>query len=805
MSCVIIKVMNWGGAKVIAEVVVDIKNKAVNKVFDYTVPEELAHLIQPGVRVLVPFGPRTIMGFVISLKEQTELQNLRPIKELIDVVPVLNDELRELGMSLSEETGSTMIQCFEAMIPNAMRAKYKKKLLCLSDTLSPNLASLFQNSRVIDYEQIPANLLKEVKQAIEHKQVELIYEVKDQLGKKMIKYIALVDPKLDLSSFNRAAKQKQVLEYLIAQPNPVLKSQLMDELQVTHAIMKTLVDKSVIKEIEVEAYRDPYADVVHQQSKALKLNQEQQVAVTTVAHACEENAHDIFLLHGITGSGKTEVYLQMIENVLAKGQQAIMLVPEIALTPQIAGRFKSRFQNKVPVLHSALSMGEKYDEWRKILKQEVQIVVGARSAIFAPFKDIGIIIIDEEHEATYKQEEAPRYHAIEVAKQRAITHRCPVVLGSATPSLESFARAQKGVYRLLTLSKRAVSTAKLPTVKLIDMRQHSTVSDQMILSDVLQEAIAKRLERQEQVVLLLNRRGYSNFMQCRECGEVVNCPNCDVSLTYHKPNQKLKCHYCGFESFILRRCPSCQSEELRFFGLGTQKVEEYLQDQFRGARIMRMDVDTTSKKGSHQELIAAFERKEADILIGTQMVGKGLDFPDVTLVGVLAADLMLHLSDFKAAERTFQLLTQVAGRAGRHELEGEVLIQTYSPEHYVMKCVVEQNYHAFYVEEMKMRRRFGYPPYYYLASVMMSSEDYNDLIMACDKVNQYLRNQLGHSCIIVGPTMPYVGRINQRFRMYFMIKYKQEPRLRAILSQLLMYFQEGSVSLSLDFFPNQFN
>lgn len=797
--------MNWGGAKVIAEVVVDIKNKAVNKVFDYTVPEELAHLIQPGVRVLVPFGPRTIMGFVISLKEQTELQNLRPIKELIDVVPVLNDELRELGMSLSEETGSTMIQCFEAMIPNAMRAKYKKKLLCLSDTLSPNLASLFQNSRVIDYEQIPANLLKEVKQAIEHKQVELIYEVKDQLGKKMIKYIALVDPKLDLSSFNRAAKQKQVLEYLIAQPNPVLKSQLMDELQVTHAIMKTLVDKSVIKEIEVEAYRDPYADVVHQQSKALKLNQEQQVAVTTVAHACEENACDIFLLHGITGSGKTEVYLQMIENVLVKGQQAIMLVPEIALTPQIAGRFKSRFQNKVAVLHSALSMGGKYDEWRKILKQEVQIVVGARSAIFAPFKDIGIIIIDEEHEATYKQEEAPRYHAIEVAKQRAITHRCPVVLGSATPSLESFARAQKGVYRLLTLSKRAVSTAKLPTVKLIDMRQHSTVSDQMILSDVLQEAIAKRLERQEQVVLLLNRRGYSNFMQCRECGEVVNCPNCDVSLTYHKPNQKLKCHYCGFESFILRRCPSCQSEELRFFGLGTQKVEEYLQDQFRGARIMRMDVDTTSKKGSHQELIAAFERKEADILIGTQMVGKGLDFPDVTLVGVLAADLMLHLSDFKAAERTFQLLTQVAGRAGRHELEGEVLIQTYSPEHYVMKCVVEQNYHAFYVEEMKMRRRFGYPPYYYLASVMMSSEDYNDLIMACDKVNQYLRNQLGHSCIIVGPTMPYVGRINQRFRMYFMIKYKQEPRLRAILSQLLMYFQEGSVSLSLDFFPNQFN
>ena len=789
----------------IAEVVVDIKNKAVNKVFDYIVPEELSHLIQPGVRVLVPFGPRTIMGFVISLKESTNLQKLRPLKELIDVVPVLNDELRELGMSLSEETGSTMIQCFEAMIPNAMRAKYKKRLVRLNENLPSALNTLFLHSTSIDYEQIPSSLLKEVKQAIERKEVELVYEVKDKLGKKLIKYLALVDPNIDLTPFKRAMKQKQVIEYLMKASKPILKSTLMEELQVTHAMIKTLVDKKVIQEIEVEAYRDPYADTVHSQTKALHLNQEQQVAVTTVAHACQAKAHDVFLLHGITGSGKTEVYLQMIENVLAQGKQAIMLVPEIALTPQIASRFKSRFQNKVAVLHSALSMGEKYDEWRKILKQEVQIVVGARSAIFAPFKDIGIIIIDEEHEATYKQEEAPRYHAIEVAKRRAITHRCPVVLGSATPSLESFARAQKGVYRLLTLSKRAVATAKLPTVKLIDMREHSAVSDQMILSNELKEAIAERLKRQEQVVLLLNRRGYSNFMQCRECGEVVNCPNCDVSLTYHKPNQKLKCHYCGFEHFILKRCPSCQSEELRFFGLGTQKVEEYLQSEFEEARIMRMDVDTTSKKGSHQELIAAFERKEADILIGTQMVGKGLDFPDVTLVGVLAADLMLHLSDFKAAERTFQLLTQVAGRAGRHELEGEVFIQTYSPDHYVMQCVVEQNYYKFYAEEMKMRRRFGYPPYYYLASVRLSSEDYNELILACDKVNQYLRNHLGHSCLITGPTMPYVGRINQRFRMYFMIKYKQEPRLRAILGQLLSYFQESAVSLSLDYYPNQFN
>lgn len=793
-----------GGVKMIAEVVVDIKNKAVNKVFDYLVPKPLEGVVQSGVRVLVPFGPRTVMGFVISLKEETELKKLRSIKELIDVLPVLNDELKELGMSLSVETGSTMIQCFEAMIPNAMRAKYKKKLLCVKEPESPAIKSLFCQTNPIDYDQVPLSLLKEVKKALEQKELEPIYEVKDKLGKKMVKYVALVQPLSDVSAFNRAVKQKKVLLYLMEQKQPVLKSRLMEELQVTPAVLKSLVEKGVMKEIEVEAYRDPYADKVYSPSKALALNHEQEVAVQTVLSANEAKAHDVFLLHGITGSGKTEVYLQIIESVIKRGQQAIMLVPEIALTPQIAGRFKSRFQNQVAVLHSALSMGEKYDEWRKILKQEVQIVVGARSAIFAPFKEIGVIIIDEEHESTYKQEEAPRYHAIEVAKWRSAVHRCPVVLGSATPSLESFARAQKGVYRLLTLSHRAVSSAKLPTVKLIDMRQHKA-GDQLILSEVLRTAIATRLERKEQVVLLLNRRGYSSFLQCRECGEVVNCPNCDVSLTYHKSNQKLKCHYCGFETFLLKRCPACQSEELRFFGLGTQKVEEYLNEEFPGAKTMRMDVDTTSKKGAHQELIEAFERKEADILIGTQMVGKGLDFKEVTLVGVLAADLMLHLADFRAAERTFQLLTQVAGRAGRHELEGEVLIQTYSPDHYVMQCVVEQNYQAFYVEEMKIRRRFGYPPYYYLASVMLNSEDYNELIMSCDKVNQYLRSQLGHSCLIVGPTMPYVGRINQRFRMYFMIKYKQEPKLRAILLQLLMYFQEGPVNLSLDFFPYQFN
>jgi len=780
---------------VIAEVVVDIKNKAVDKIFDYLVPIELEDLIQPGVRVLVPFGPRTIMGFVISLKEQSSHQRLRAIKEQLDVMPVLNDELRTLGMTLSQETGGTMIKCFEAMIPNAMRATYKKKVSRLSEDLLPSLVPVFQDLTVIDYERIPAHLLKEVKQAVLLKQLEIIYEAKDKLGKRTIKYIKLTQLNPSMASFKRAVKQKEVVQYLLEHPGPVLKS----ELKVAPAILKTLKDKGIIEEIEVEAYRDPFANQVSKKRQEVTLNKEQQAAVEAVSGLKDQ----IFLLHGITGSGKTEVYLQMIENVMNNGQQAIMLVPEISLTPQISAQFKSRFQNKVAVLHSGLSMGEKYDEWRKILKHEVQVVVGARSAVFAPFNNIGIMIVDEEHEGTYKQEETPRYHAIEVAKQRAVTHNCPVVLGSATPSLESFARAKKGVYQLLTLPNRAFKTAKLPQIKLVDMRAEYAVSDQTMISHTLQEGIARRLERDEQVVLLLNRRGYSNFLQCRECGEAVSCPNCDVSLTYHKNHQRLKCHYCGFDLPVVKNCPSCQSPEVRFFGTGTQKIEEYLQEQFPSTKILRMDVDTTSKKGAHQRMIAAFENKEAHILIGTQMVGKGLDFPAVTLVGVLAADLMLHLSDYKAAERTFQLLTQVAGRAGRHQLEGEVLIQTYNPDHYVMKQVVKQNYNSFYEQEMKVRQQFAYPPYFYLANVILTSEGYNELIIACDQVNQYLRSKLQQSCLIVGPTMPHVGRVNNRFRMYFMIKYKREPRLRDVLGALLPYYQDSKVTLSLDYYPNQ--
>ena len=794
-------VKHSGGDSMIAEVVVDVKSKTVDKVFDYAVPSLLRSVIQPGMRVVVPFGPRVLSGFVMSLKPTSKQSKLREIVELLDLVPVLNDELRELGIALSKETGATMIQCFEAMIPNAMRSTYQKKVRVLAPLQDERLVQLFKDKRELSYKAIDPQYYALIKAGIENKTLDLVVEVKEKLGKKSVTKLSFVKT-ADLS---RAPKQQRVLEFFMNEAGSFEKSYILSHLNVTSAVVKSMVEKGVLREFSEEVYRDPFKRQDISVSYPHVLNKEQSTVVSHVVNQMKSGEVRTNLLHGITGSGKTEVYLQIIDAVLKENKQAIMLVPEIALTPQIAGRFVSRFQDAVAILHSGLSMGEKYDEWRKILRGEVQIVVGARSAIFAPFKDLGVIIVDEEHESTYKQEDSPRYHAIEVAKRRASTHHCPVLLGSATPNVESYARALKGVYDHLVLNHRAVSNAKLPKIELIDMKKAVSLDDNLILSEPLAQAILARLERKEQIVLLLNRRGYSNFLQCRECGDVVTCQHCDVSLTYHKSNQRLKCHYCGYEQQVTQICPTCQQRSLRFFGQGTQKVEEYLQELYPSARIMRMDVDTTSKKGAHQQLITAFENEEADILLGTQMVGKGLDFPKVTLVGVLSADASLYLSDFKGSERTFQLLTQVAGRAGRHELEGEVLIQSLNPTHYALQCVKEHDYIRFFNEEMKIRRQFKYPPYFYLCQIGLSSESYEALLKQSDEMLYQLRHQLGPRVTIIGPTMPFVGRVNNRFRMYFIIKYKIEPQLHQIVGELVNRLYTKEVQTFVDYYPLYLN
>jgi len=821
----------------VAEVVIDIKNKAVDRVFDYEVPDGLVDIVAAGVRVMVPFGPRSLSGVVLCVKESTDFEGmLRPISKVMDVVPVLNEELLALGIALAKETGATMISCFDAMIPAAMKTKYRKVFVRVSEEFDAELMVLFGQMEAIDEAVVPRNLLPVLKKAIQAGQVEVVYEASAKLGKKMRRYVELVDRNVDFSLLGRSKKQVEFVQRLLESEHPLAR----DELDVSSSVIRALVDKRVVRVIEVEVYRDPYVNEAVQSGRSVDLNEAQKVAVELIRDTGNETSvskvilihgvtdkspppsseskvilihgvtgksppppleSEVILIHGVTGSGKTEVYLEAIQSVVDAGKEVIVLIPEITLTTQITMRFKERFGAKVALLHSGLSMGEKYDEWRKILRGEVSIVIGARSAVFAPFTNIGLIIVDEEHEATYKQEEMPRYHAIEVAKRRGIFHGCPVVLGSATPSLDAYARAKKGVYTLAELPDRAVEKASKPEIKLIDMNKQILGASSGIISLELEKAIDGRLAKKEQVILFLNRRGYANFMQCRDCHEVISCPNCDVTLTYHKQVGGLKCHYCNFSARVVDSCPKCESPEVRFFGTGTQKVEEFLEKRYPNATVLRMDLDATSKKGDHQRLITSFEKREADILIGTQMVAKGLDFPGVTLVGVLDADIMLHFPDFKATERTFQILTQVAGRAGRHQSGGEVYIETYSPNHYVMQHVKNQDYHAFYDEEMAMRQRFKYSPYFFHAKVLMSSTEPDALLITSEQINSYLRKELASECLIIGPTMPTVARVNNRFRMHFILKYKKSPNLINVMTHLLEHIEHKDVSIAVDYFP----
>ena len=581
----------------------------------------------------------------------------------------------------------------------------------------------------------------------------------------------------------------------------------MKELGFSTALLNEAAKNGWLTFIEKEAYRDPFANQTFEKTTALSLNAEQQVAVETILQSVQEQQSQTYLLEGITGSGKTEVYLQVIAEVLNQGKTAIMLVPEISLTPQMVQRFKSRFGEHVAVMHSGLSQGEKYDEWRKIERGEAEVVVGARSAIFAPIENIGVIIVDEEHEASYKQEETPRYHARDLAIWRSEYHHCPVVLGSATPSLESRARAQKNVYQRLRLTQRANQAATLPTIDVVDMRQEVENGNVSSFSMSLQEKLQERLEKNEQSVLLLNRRGYSSFVMCRDCGYVLPCPNCDISLTLHMDSKTMKCHYCGHEERIPYRCPNCGQDKIRYYGTGTQKVEEELQTLLPDSRILRMDVDTTRRKGAHEKILRTFGEGQADILLGTQMIAKGLDFPNVTLVGVLNADTALNLPDFRSSERTFQLLTQVSGRAGRAEKPGEVIIQSFNPEHYAIQLAKAQDYEDFYTKEMYIRHRGDYPPYYFTVQITASHPEENEAAKQMFQIATKLKQGLSPQAILLGPTPNAIMRVNNRYFYQVIIKYKQEPMLQPLLKEILTDTQRATargLKLSIDAEPMHF-
>jgi len=802
----------------IAKVIVDVPVLSINQSFDYLIPEELAPVVERGMRVIVPFGPRKTTGFIIDFVEKSDYENLKSIIEILDITPVLTDELLKVGLWLAEETLSFYITAFQAMLPQVLKSTYEKEIELLNEEgLAEELHNLFSGEQIIPYEEIENSDVSytQLRAAVQNSLVKINYVVKSRITKRYINEITpnktIEELQEELKNLRKnALRQREILSYLVENFQTIEEKTLINKLtgstSSVKSSLKALEKKGLLKLSKKEVYRNPYDDKAFKRTTAFKLTEEQDNAIQPVLKSIKKEDHEVFLLHGVTGSGKTEIYLQSIDAVLNQGKEAIVLVPEISLTPQMVKRFKERFGSEVAVLHSALSTGEKYDEWRKIHQKEVSVVVGARSAIFAPFDNLGIIIIDEEHETTYKQEEQPRYHARDVAIYRAKHYNCPVVLGSATPTLESYARASKDVYTLLTLSERT-NEKPLPDVEVIDMRKELHSGNRTMFSRKLRKAITKRMERGEQIVLLLNRRGFSTFIMCRDCGYVEECPNCDIALTFHKRNQSLKCHYCSYEKRSIHLCPTCSSDKIQRFGTGTQRVEEELYKYIPGVKVIRMDVDTTRRKGSHERLLSSFENEEAHILLGTQMIAKGLDFPNVTLVGVLAADAMLHLPDFRSSEKNFQLITQVSGRAGRHDLDGEVIVQTYTPEHYSIQLASTYDFQEFYKHEMKIRRTFRYPPYVYLALLTISHPDRTKAIQTTQVIVQALSRSISDDAIILGPTPSPLEKIKNRYRYQCMIKYRSEPKLNETINKLLDQYakemEQGRLQINVDMQPYQ--
>ncbi len=721
----------------VCECLVELEHVFIDKTFTYKINKEQLPLLKVGMRVVVPFGKQTLEGFVLKIYENKDVSLENKLKEIISIVdtyPILNEELLTLGKYISKTTLCSLMTSYQAMLPKALKAKKKVNMTPKYDTYICINYGMYNN------------------------------DIK----------------------FN--ASQEKILELL--KENKKVKKEVLNKISVSS--VNTLLKKNILLEEKEENYR---YNLINEEKIKFNLNEEQQKVYKEIFNFI--NTNETFLLYGVTGSGKTNVYMKVIEDVIKNNKTAILLVPEISLTPQIIKRFTSYFSN-IAVLHSGLSDGEKYDEWRKINEGKVNIVIGARSAIFAPLKNIGVIIIDEEHSQTYKQENNPRYNAIDIAKERCKYHNCPLILGSATPSLESFARAKKNVYKLLELKNR-YNNNTMPKVEIIDMNKEFKKASGYF-SNTLIDQIKETLERKEQVILFLNRRGYSSFLTCSSCGYVEKCPNCDISLTYHKSSNMLRCHYCGYATKRKKLCPKCQ-EEFKDYGIGTEKVEEELKSLIKDAKIIRMDVDTTTTKNAHAKIINSFLEEKYNILVGTQMIAKGLDFPNVTLVGVLNADIGLNFPDFRSSEITFSLLNQVLGRSGRGNKEGKVLIQTFNPEHYAIAYTKNHDYLGFYNEEMKIRKILKYPPYYYICSIKIISKDYNLASKSSYDVVNYFKQNIKNE-IILGPSVCNVFKLNNNYRFQIIIKYKDVNNILEYLTNIERhYFNKKDIKVEIDFNP----
>lgn len=728
-----------------ADIIVDITHEKLDKIFQYRIPKEMEGRLQTGMEVLIPFGRanRETKGYVIGFSEKCNYDPEK-IKEIIQIIQnhiAIEAKLVALAAWMKEHYGGTMIQALKTVLPIKQQEKQK--------------------------EQRSIRLLLDRREA-----------------KERLSYFL---------SKNQTARARVVAALL---DRPILPYEYVTrQLKVTAAVLRAMEEQRILQ-IEAEVvYRNPVtAKRTKQQSFCY--TEAQQAAIHTFCEEYRRGKRGTYLVYGVTGSGKTEVYMEMIEHVIAEGKQAIVLIPEIALTYQTVMRFYQRFGDRVSIINSRLSKGERYDQMIRAKRGEINVMIGPRSALFTPFERLGLIIIDEEHEGTYKSEQTPRYHARETAIARAAMEGASVVLGSATPSMEAFYKAVTGEFRLLRLPERAKQRA-MAHVTVADMRKELEKGNRSIFSDALRSLMEDRLKKKEQIMLFLNRRGYAGFISCRSCGHVVKCPHCDVSLSSHR-NGKLVCHYCGYEQPMVTSCPECGSSHVGGFRAGTQQIEELLLREFPQAKVLRMDMDTTKQKDGHEKILAAFSSGEADILVGTQMIVKGHDFGNVTLVGVLAADLSLYADDYRAGERTFQLLTQAAGRAGRGEKAGEVVIQTYSPEHYSIVAAAKQDYEQFFQEEMTYRALMGYPPASQLMAVLVSCKEEELLETACHYLKAYAETcckkceRAGTSVQLIGPASPYVGKVRDTYRRVIYLKSEQEAVLVFLKDQLEQYIEINS-------------
>lgn len=732
-----------------ADIIVDITSEKLDRVFQYRVPEEMRSVLEPGMIVEIPFGSgnRRIKGYVIGISGHTDYdpQKIKAIEKIVTDSSDAQARLIGLAAWIRNRYGSTMIQALKTVLPvkKKVRSKEKKTVyLEISKEEGQELLAVFQKKHQTARARLLAALLEE----------------------------------------------------------PVMPCELVtDKLNVTAPVIKALEKQGIVSVKSEKIYRNPVARTDTDLS-AVRLNEQQQRITDQIIGEWEEARQGRYLIHGITGSGKTEVYMELIAHAVSLGQQAIVLIPEIALTYQTVLRFFRRFGDRVSVINSRLSAGERFDQFERARMGELDVMIGPRSALFTPFPNLGIIVIDEEHEPAYQSETTPRYHAREVALQRGVMEGAKVVLGSATPSLEAYYGAELGSYQLFELTKRAKEAA-LPQVSVVDLRQELREGNRSILSRELRMRMEEELKQGHQVMLFLNRRGYAGFVSCRSCGHVIKCPHCDVSLSLHK-NGKMICHYCGYSEPQSKFCPACGSGFIRNFKAGTQQIEEEVKKEFPNARILRMDLDTTREKDGHSNILSAFANHDADILIGTQMIVKGHDFPEVTVMGVLAADLSLHVPDYRAAERTFQLLTQAAGRAGRSGMPGYVVIQTYDPEHYSIQTAAKQDYGAFYQQEIRYRTMAGYPPAGGLLEVHCFCAEENWLKMACDYLKQFILKASGGAQIqVLGPAEEAIAKIQDVYRMVIYVKHENHQVLTAIKNRIEQYVaaNEGFQTVNIVF------